>query len=223
MDQTAYLKSRSIGINIRSIYDIIDHTLKEKDSSLIAFLDFEKAFDKLNWKFLNKVLDTTGFGKCFKKWIDIIYNNVESCIINNGVTSPYFEIKTGVRQGCPLSALLFILAVEVLAISIRENPAIKGININDKTFKISQLADDTTLFLKDTNSLHHVLNIWKDFEKLSGLKLNYTKTEILQIGKKLNNKYSLFNLKWEKEKVYALGSWFNEDVNLSVNIPMKRH
>ena len=216
MDQSAYIKTRNICVNIRSIYDVIGHTLKEKNSSLIAFLDFEKAFDKLNWNFLDKTLHKTGFGESFRKWIKIIYTDAESCIINNGVTSTYFKINNGVRQGCPLSALLFILAVEVLAVAIRSDPKINGVKIGDKTFKISQLADDTTLFLKDIDSLKYVLSILKNFEKLSSLKLNMTKTEIMQIGEKMNTDYSLFGLKWEKEKVYALGSWFYEDINLSI-------
>ena len=216
MDQTAYLKTRNISINIRSIYDVIDHTVKKENSSLIAFLDFEKAFDKLNWTFIDRTLEKTGFGESFRKWINIIYTNSESCIINNGTTSPYFKIHAGVRQGCPLSALLFILAVEILAIAIRNDPSIKGVDILNKTYKISQLADDTTLFLKDTEALKHVLEKLKLFEKLSCLKLNMSKTEILQIGRECNTNYTLYGLKWEKEKVYALGSWFYKDNTLSV-------
>jgi hypothetical protein len=167
-------------------------------SALLAFLDFEKAFDKLNWTFIQKTLQSFGFGPIFKQWVQILYNDSESCIINNGTTTKYFKIKSVVRQGCPLSALLFVLGVEILANSIRTNPNINGIRISDKTFKITQLADDTTLFLKDICSLKHELNILKFFEATSGLKLNSSKTEILQIGKPLTENYNLLGLKWEK-------------------------
>ena len=215
-DQSGYLKGRNIGINIRSIFDVIESAENNDSSTLLAFLDFEKAFDKLNWIFLQKTLQSFGFGQSFRKWVKIIYTDIESCIINNGATSQYFKLKSGIRQGCPLSALLFILCVEILAIEIKNNDKIQGINIGNTTFKITQLADDTTLFLKDIDSLQEALQLMIHFEKLSGLKLNDTKTEIFQVGPPLTTNYSLFKLKWEKERIYALGTWFYKDKNKSI-------
>ena len=87
----------------------------------------------------------------------------------------------------------------------------KGIKIGNITYKISQLADDTTLFLRDVKSLKAVLDIIKLFTKVSGLLLNESKSEILQIGNKVCTVKNLFNLRWDKDKIYALGSWFNKD------------
>ena len=109
---------------------------------------------------------------------------------------------------CPLSALLFLIAVETLAIAIRNNNDIKGVQIGQKMFKITQLADDTTLFLNDINSLKTVLKVLENFRKTSGLNLNKSKTEILQLGVPLTSNYTLLNLKGEEENIYALGSWF---------------
>ena len=108
-------------------------------------------------------------------------------------------------------ALLFIMAVEILSEEIRQNN-IKGIKIQQKEHKICQLADDTTLSLSDIPSLQIALNILYMFYMCSGLKLNYFKTEILVIGKtyKFKKKHS-FGVKWVKECVYSLGSWFYED------------
>ena len=100
-DQSGYLKGRNIGTNIRSIFDVIDISEKTNSSALLAFLDFEKAFDKLNWKFLQKTLKSFGFGDSFNKWVKILYTDIESCIINNGITSKYFKLESGIRQGCP--------------------------------------------------------------------------------------------------------------------------
>ena len=111
-----------------------------------------------------------------------MYKNVTSCVLNNGYSSQFFSIQRGIRQGCPLSALLFILAVEILSIEIRANQNIKGVTINNVELKLTQLADDTTLFLKDMDSLHNALNTLTSFYKCSGLKLNYAKTEILPLG-----------------------------------------
>ncbi len=82
-----------------------------------------------------------------------MYNNIESAVLNSGSTGNYFKLKRGVRQGCPLSAYLFILAIEVLASKIRNDPDIKGIKNDNKEFKISLLADGITLILKDLLSL----------------------------------------------------------------------
>ena len=113
--QNGYIKGRFIGYNIRTIIDIINYTnIKNKDC-LIAFLDFEKAFDSIDWKFLNNTLTAFNFGPFFKDIIKTMYTNVTSCVINNGYSSEFIPIQRGIRQGCPLSALLFILAVEPLA------------------------------------------------------------------------------------------------------------
>ena len=214
-DQSGYLKGRNISINIRSIFDIIDHVENTKSSGLLAFLDFEKAFDKLNWTFIQKSLQHFGFGEHFREWVTILYTNIESCIINNGTTSQYFPINSGIRQGCPLSALIFVIAVEVMSLALKNNNSIQGFKIGNNTFKITQLADDTTLFLKTIDSLKEVMTMLAHFKNISGLKLNETKSEILQIGTPLTSNYSLFKLKWEKERIYALGTWFYKDYNKS--------
>ena len=180
--QNGYIKGRFIGYNIRTIIDIINYAELYKKDYLITFLDFEKAFDQLEWNFIAKTLSAFNFGPFFKNVVATMYNNVTSCVTNNGYSSEFFQITRGIRQGCPLSALLFILAVEVLSIQIQNNENIKGVTINNIELKISQLADDTTLFLNDTRSLKNSFNIINKFYECSGLKLNYSKTEVLPIG-----------------------------------------
>ena len=101
---------------------------------------------------------------------------------NNGYYSEMFEISRSIRQGCPLSALLFILVADILAISIRETKKIKGIKFQNYEFKIAQLADDTTLFLQDLRSVSESISLFNDFTTISGLRLNLEKTEIIPIG-----------------------------------------
>jgi len=88
-----------------------------------------------------------GFGPSIIKWIKALYCKTESCVLNNGWSSNFFQIQRGVRQGCPLSPYLFILSAEVLAKAFRNNVNIKGICVNNNDIKISQYADDTTLIL----------------------------------------------------------------------------
>ena len=97
----------------------------------------------------------------------------------NGNPDLCYTMKRGVRRGCPLSALLFFMAAEVLACTIRDNKSVKGININNTTVKVTQLADDMTVIVKGVMSLQFSLNNTIMFYQASGLKLNYTKMEIL--------------------------------------------
>ena len=214
-DQNGYVKGRFIGKNIRTILDIIEISQDENTSNLITFIDYEKAFDNIEWKFLQKALRAFGFNDNFIKWIFTLYKDTNSCVINNGFTSAYFPLTRGVRQGCPLSALLFIIVVEILAIEIRSNRNINGIDVNGKNIKLCLLADDTTLFLKDLQSLHLVLNLMFMFKKSSGLKINYSKTQVLQIGKADWN-IKQFKLKSVKERIYSLGTWFYKDPQKSI-------
>ena len=110
------------------------------------------------------------------------------------------------------------MAAETLAISIRKNKNIKGINFNENEVKLTQLADDTTFFLTDIQSLQIALNLLYMFYKGSGLKLNYSKTEILSLGQSYGSKVNPFNLQWVKERVYALGTWFYKDIDTCMNI-----
>ena len=131
--------------------------------------------------------------------------------MNNGYSSIFFPLTKGVRQGCPLSALLFILVVETLAIQIRSNNNIKGIKFNEHEIKISLLADDTTIFTKDVNSLETVMQILVQFKNTSGLKINQGKTKIMQIGKK---SWNIQHLKLDEvQRIYSLGTWFYKDPN----------
>ena len=158
-NQTGYVKDRYIGDTVRSILDIMDFTEKENIPGLMIFIDFRKAFDTLELNFLFNCLDAFNFRHAFKRWISTFYKNIESCVINNGLSSEYFNHTRGVRQGDPLSPYLFLLAVETLAIAIRENVEIKGIVIDKQETKLLQYADDTTAVLSDTESAYKLFSI----------------------------------------------------------------
>ena len=203
-DQNGYLRGRFIGLNIRTLMDVIDIG-NNMENVFLAFLDYEKAFDSIDRNFLTKCLKAFSFPEYMINWIKFIYTKTECTIINNGFTSKYFQLERGVRQGCPLSALLFLCVVEVLANNMRENPNIKGIKINNSEVKITQLADDMTLILTNINSLQLCINIINLFYQASGLKLNSSKTEVFAIGRKSDfytNK-SPYRLKWVKDRVYG--------------------
>ena len=212
--QTGYLPGRFIGENIRLISDILHYTADQNLEGIALFIDFEKAFDSLEWEYLDKALDAFNFGLDFKVWIRTLYNNISSCTINNGYASKPFTLKRGVRQGCPLSGLLFILAGEALSCAIRSRSDIRGILVANKEIKLSQYADDTTAFCKDEASLEKLLEVLNLFEECSGLKLNSSKTEALWLGKNVQNKDTPFEFMWPQRPIVALGTAFSYKFNL---------
>lgn len=214
-DQTGYIKGRYIGENVRLISDIISYTATKNLPGLAVFLDFEKAFDSMEWNFLTKVLDKYNFGPDFKNWIETFYCNVTSCVTNNGFASDFFLLERGVRQGCPLSGMLFVLGIEILALAIKQNSKIEGIKVGAREIKMTQYADDTTVFLKNLESMSALLELLDLFEKCSGLKINQTKSEAMWLGKWKKRKDTPFNLKWPKDSVFALGIHFSNSKKIS--------
>ena len=104
-----------------------------------------------------------------KKWISLFQNWTESAVIQNGFISEFFHLQRGCRQGDPISTYIFILCVEVLGVMIRKNYNIRGIRINDSETKLSQYADDTQIFLDDSeNSLKTTLTTLQKFFLMSG-------------------------------------------------------
>ena len=173
-DQTGYIKDRYIGENINRIMNLIDYTDEQDIPALLVLIDFEKAFDSLEWNFIRKVLQYFNFGPSLLKWIDTLYTDIQNCVINNGWTSKAFSPSRGVRQGCPLSPYLFVLSIEILSIFIRNDSNIEGIKIDAHEFKISQYADDTSLtLLASENNLTSAINVFKDFQKNFWLKNKY--------------------------------------------------
>ena len=143
-DQTGFIKGRYIGQNIRLLDDLMNFTDANKIPGILLFIDFEKAFDTLEWSFLHQVLEVFNFGPKIRKWVSILYNDIESGVMNGGYMTNYFKVSRGVRQGCPLSPFLFVLAVEILALRLRHDPDCKGIILpNSREARLTQFADNT--------------------------------------------------------------------------------
>ena len=224
-DQTGFLKGRYIGENIVKICDIMNYCEEEDIPALLITIDFEKAFDLLNWKFIDKSLLFFDFPESIRTWVKILYKDINSCVSNNGWASQFFPLTRGVRQGCPLSPYLFLIAAEILSLYIRQNKNIKGLKIGDQSYKISQYADDTVLtipFCEET--LQEIEKTFESFTQISGLKVNYDKTEILRIGSIRNSDAKFITkkqLKWKNNDIQVLGititSCTNDMTNVNIN------
>ena len=213
-DQVGYIKGRQLGDNCRKILDVFEFSEDLHDPGYVLFLDFEKAFDSVSRDFLYKTLQAFNFGDTFLKWIRILYNEPLCIPTNNGHSSEAFVTSRGIRQGCPISSLLFILVGEVMSISLRANRNIKGITLNDVTMTITQMADDTTLFLQDLDSIKHTLDLLHHFHHCAGLKLNTHKTEAFQLGVVSNNIDSKYGLRWGSKKIKVTGVTVGKNMKL---------
>ena len=145
-------------------------------------IDFKKAFDSESREFLFRTLSAAHFGPSFIQWIHTFYNNISSCVSNNGFATIHFDIQRGVRQGDPLSLYLFIIVFETLALTIRSDNDIRGIMVDGQQIKLGLFADDLTGFLKNNKSLTKFLELVLLFGKCSGLVINHDKSQILLLG-----------------------------------------
>ena len=115
---------------------------------IMTAIDFEKAFDSLSRDFLFNSLESFGFDVSFIKWIKTFYSNITSCVANNVNLTPSFRFKHGVRQGNPLSPNLFIIVLDLVAISIRGNVRIKAIKVHGNEIKLVTFAEDMGYTIK---------------------------------------------------------------------------
>ena len=132
---------------------------------------------------MHKVLKAYSFGENICRWILSFYTNIRSSVVVNGKAFSSSQIERGCRQGGPISPYIFILCAEVLACKIRKDKEIKGVQILDSEFKISQFADNTSLSLEgDSKSYQKLFGVLRESENISGLKLNYEKKNMQRLA-----------------------------------------
>ena len=218
-DQSAYIKGRFIGINARTIVDIYEYCEENDIDGILLFLDFQKAFDSVEWNFMFRVLKMFNFGETFIEWVRILYENPIFRLKNNGWVSKTCKMHRGIRQGCPISAMIFLFVTEILAIQIRNNKDIRGFNIAEddehvNDIKIVQHADDCTLPLRDELSMEVAIGEINKFSNVSGMKLNVSKTECVLLGKLKNRNVNTFGVKINTTCLKTLGVYIGHDKEL---------
>ena len=206
-DQTCGVPGRFIGENVALLRDVVSYTESSGTPVAILSLDQEKAFDRVDWGFMRSTLVTMGFGPSFVAWVDLFYTHVQSAVNVNGFLTPFFSLSRGVRQGCPLSPLLYVLVSEVLACSIRADPRIKGLSLPGCPVlsPISQYADDTSLILTTDSGILAALETYKLFELASGSKINLSKSKGLWLGGWRGRTDPPVPFDWSPAKLKVLG------------------
>lgn len=180
-DQTGFLPRRSMRNNIRTIINVMEYYEQHPEKQMATiFIDAEKAFDNVSWKFMKEQLKRTIGDEDFVRMINMIYETQKVKIIINGECTDYIGIYRGTCQGCPLSPLLFILTLEVLNNSIRENIEIKGLKIRGQEYKILGFAGDLAIILEDPITSYEPLKQELDqYSQVTGMKVNLNKTKII--------------------------------------------
>ena len=193
---------------------MIEYCKENKTKGLIVLINFEKAFDSMDWGFISNTLKSFNFGPNILKWIKSIQVNSYSYIVQNGHISRKILLHRGCRQGDPVLPYVFVLAAEIMATAVREKKTIKGISVHNKEQKISKYADDTTFYLAaNEKNLMAALSALQEFEEISGLKINIEKTKIIKIGVWGDSRINFCkgkNLIWTTEFT-SLGILFNID------------
>ena len=164
--------------NIHKSINVIYHINKLKDKNhMIISIDAEKVFDKIQHPFMIKTLQKAGIEGTYLNIIKAIYDKPTANIILNGEKLKAFSLKSGTRQGCPVSPLLFNIVWEVLATAIRAEKEIKGIQIGIEKVKLSLSADDMILYVENPKDFtRKLLELIKECTKVAGYKINTQKS-----------------------------------------------
>ena len=182
--QAGFVPGRKIVDQTKLIEVMIDYAEAAEQNGIIVALDQEKAYDKIAHDYLWRVLGRFGIPESLVNTIKALYQSAETRVMLNGHLSSKFKVIRGVRQGDPMSCLLFDLAIEPLAAMLRQSE-IKGYSIPGAKEKLiaNLFADDTTTFLSEGDSFNVLQTILQRWCTTSTAKFNTQKTEIIPIGK----------------------------------------
>lgn len=187
--QTTFMPGRHILEGVLILHETIHELHRKKMDGVLLKIDFEKAYDKVKWSFLQQVMRMKGFDSKWCRWIDEFVSRGSVGIKVNDDIGHYFQTFKGLRQGDPLSPMLFNLVADMLAILIaraKEDGQVEGLipHLVEGGISILQYADDTIIFME--HNLEKALNmklILCIFEQLSGLKINFPNNEVFCFGK----------------------------------------
>ena len=183
--------------------------------------DQPKAFGRVDHRFLGTVLETAEFEPEFRKWIRIMYHNPQAVVQVNGKRSRAFAIERSARQGCPLSPILYVLALELLLRRLRDeraSPALRGVSFAGCVgAKFSAYADDITVFVSRRMNILVVKKAVERYEKVAGAKINFDESEDLWLGAWRSGNPLPGPFCWSKGPIHIFGVWFGPCLQLERN------
>ena len=128
--QSCGVPGRFSGSNIRTLQDIVNHCNFHRSGGALVLLDQERAFDQVDWKYMQKVLTRMNFGPSFCSWVSLLYTNIFSRVLVNGYTSAAFAVTRGVQQGCPLSLPVIYYCCRDYCLCHKKGPKYRWLSSN---------------------------------------------------------------------------------------------
>ena len=214
-DQNGFIPGRNITHNIRKAMDITRYAHLKKIDAMILSVDFEKAFDRVEYQAMIDIFWYFGIGEFFCKLVNLLFTDFQLAVSNAANLSTYITPSQGLFQGNPISSFTFVIIIEILVINLRSSTSIDSIEIKGIKYLLSQFADDLDLFMKtNSHSLREVLHIITEFGKISGMKINLDKTTLYRIGSCINSNakfYSQLKIRWSTKPLNILGVFLSND------------
>lgn len=196
--------------NMRRLFQLMHRASSFQHPVIAVSLDAEKAFDRVEWPYLFYALAQYGFGPHCLQWVKAIYHNPVSSVKTNNIISTSFQLFRSTRQGCPLSPILFTLALEPLSCMIRLGKEITGVTVGSHEFKLSMYADDVLL----TQSIPKMIQIIESFGNLSGYKINWGKSETIPLScHTFKRDLGPVPFIWKKDRMKYLGVTIGMPIN----------
>uniref|UniRef100_A0A8C5Q5Y4 Reverse transcriptase domain-containing protein n=1 Tax=Leptobrachium leishanense TaxID=445787 RepID=A0A8C5Q5Y4_9ANUR len=212
-DQVGFVPGREARDNTMRTLQLMHHARRSSQELALLSTDAEKAFDRVDWDFISLSLIRIGLGPHLRAWIGALYGDATARVCVNGVFTAPFPIRNGTRQGCPLSPLLFVLTLEPFLEAIRLNSDISGVQVGPQHHKVAAYADDLLFFVtKPEVSLPAIMVAFRDYGRLTNLKINYLKSHILNVSVPDSRAQALkpyFAFTWAADKIKYLGIWLS--------------
>lgn len=215
--QAGFVPNRSTSLNLRTLFATINRINPELPAAAVL-LDAEKAFDSLEWPFLFSIMRRMGMPYGFIALVSLLYSKPTTRLWLNGTLSRPFSLSGGTRQGCPLSPLLFILAMDPLARCFQKNHLHRGIQFNTGPLLVSLYADDILYVRKPHINLEPLIRETIRFGLLSGLKINWGKSVIFPLYTCTAQSTCEFPLEWCSESTKYLGIHIHLDSSQVISL-----
>ncbi|GKU93106.1 hypothetical protein SLEP1_g6734 [Rubroshorea leprosula] len=193
LHQSAFIEGRQITDGIIILNEMVDEAKNSKKPILIFKADFEKAYDSVNWNFLNSMMNKLGLCPKWRNWIQECISSATVSILVNGSPTEEFLMEKGLQQGDPLAPFLFLIIAEALnglILKAVEDNLFKGVEVGKSGLKISHLQFvDDSIFLCEAidQNVATLKSVLRCFELLSGLKVNFFKSSLIRLNVETND------------------------------------
>ena len=181
VNQTGALAGRTLTENLQYARNVIQNREDTNGAGAIIGLDFQKAFDRVDREHIYRILKKFNFPSNIIEYIKVLYEDSSSIFKVNNQLTHSIHLTRGIKQGCPLAALLYIVYIEPFALTLQKE--LRGIRIGSALFKTSCYIDDIHMFVSDEHEITSVAETIERYHQCTNSLINLSKTKILGLGK----------------------------------------